>query len=78
MIAAPPPVTSSETFIRQNNPPAVELRNVTKAYPGPVVALDRVSLRVSRAQALAIIGASGSGKSTLLHLMGTLDAPTAG
>lgn len=78
MIAAPPPVTGNEAFTRRGDPPAVELRNVTKAYPGPVVALDQVSLRISRGQALAIIGASGSGKSTLLHLMGTLDAPTAG
>ena len=27
---------------------------------------------------MAIVGASGSGKSTLLHLLGGLDAPTAG
>ena len=30
------------------------------------------------ASAVAIVGASGSGKSTLLHLLGGLDAPTAG
>ena len=78
MMATPSPVTGSEAFARRDSPPAVELRNVTKAYPGPVVALDHVSLRVSRGQALAIIGASGSGKSTMLNLMGTLDAPTAG
>jgi putative ABC transport system ATP-binding protein len=60
------------------NSPAVELRDVTKTYPGPVVALDHVSFQVRQGQALAIVGASGSGKSTLLHLMGTLDAPTAG
>jgi lipoprotein-releasing system ATP-binding protein len=29
-------------------------------------------------ETLAIVGASGSGKSTLLHLLGGLDAPTAG
>ena len=43
MIAAPPPVTGNETFTRRDSPFALELRDVTKAYPGPVVALDHVS-----------------------------------
>ncbi|MDX1964103.1 MAG: ABC transporter ATP-binding protein [Pirellulales bacterium] len=37
-----------------------------------------VDLELRAGEFLSIIGQSGSGKSTLLHLLGTLDAPTAG
>ncbi|GGT96633.1 MULTISPECIES: ABC transporter ATP-binding protein [Actinomadura] len=58
--------------------PVVELREVTKTYPGGVTALDTVSLTVEERELLAIVGPSGSGKSTMLHLLGTLDRPSAG
>ena len=66
-------------------PPAdivVEARNLTRTLvqPGmlPQTILSNVSLRVPRAQFVALTGTSGSGKSTLLYLLGALDRPTEG
>ncbi|MEU5399331.1 ABC transporter ATP-binding protein [Streptomyces sp. NPDC005963] len=56
----------------------ISLRDVSKVYPGPVVALNGVSVDISRGELLAIVGPSGSGKSTMLHVLGTLDRPSTG
>ncbi|NUR48483.1 MAG: ABC transporter ATP-binding protein [Hamadaea sp.] len=58
--------------------PAVELRNVSRVYPGGVTALHDVDLTIERGELVGIVGRSGSGKSTLLNLLGTLDRPTTG
>jgi putative ABC transport system ATP-binding protein len=58
----------------------IELEQVRKRYPGepPVDALRGVDLAVHSGELLGLIGPSGSGKSTLLHVMGTLEAVSAG
>lgn len=57
--------------------PAVELRNVSKAF-GDLRVLDDLSLAVPAGRAVCILGRSGTGKSvTLKHIVGLL-APDAG
>jgi len=46
--------------------------------PAPVHVLLGVDFEVRASERVAIMGRSGSGKSTLLHLLGGLDAPSAG
>ena len=57
---------------------AVEVRGVTRVFPGQVDALAGVDLTVADGETVAITGPSGCGKSTLLHLLAAIDSPSSG
>ncbi len=60
--------------------PLVELRDVTRSFPGPpeVQALKGANLRVGAGDYISLTGPSGSGKSTMLNILGLLDRPSVG
>ena len=51
----------------------IEAQEITKTFPGGVVALDRFSLAVRRGEVVVVIGPSGSGKSTFLRCLNGLE-----
>ena len=78
MVAPPEPALASPpSRSAEAAPAAVEVLALSRRF-GPVLALDRVSLRVARGEYFALLGPSGCGKTTLLRLLAGLDAPDAG
>ncbi len=60
---------------------AIQVSDVVKTYPlgaGEVVAVDHLSLDITRGEFVAIVGRSGSGKTTLLNMLAGIDRPTSG
>jgi osmoprotectant transport system ATP-binding protein len=58
--------------------PAVELRQVTKVFPGGVQAVDHLTLEIPAGQVIALLGPSGCGKTTTLRLINRLEEATSG
>jgi lipoprotein-releasing system ATP-binding protein len=59
----------------------VEIRGLRKSFQHGKSSIDvlrGIDVDVDRGEMVSIVGASGVGKSTFLHVLGTLDAPTAG
>jgi ABC-type lipoprotein export system ATPase subunit len=56
----------------------VAVDDVHRVHPGPVVAVDGVSLTLEPGEFVVLTGPSGSGKTSLLSLIGALDRPSSG
>jgi putative ABC transport system ATP-binding protein len=56
----------------------LELREVSKEYPGGRRVLNGLSYTLASGEYVAVMGESGVGKSTLLNLIAGLDAPDSG
>lgn len=54
---------------RKGGAPIIEMRDVSKVYPGGHLALDRVSLAINRGDFVFLVGPTGCGKSTLIKLL---------
>jgi lipoprotein-releasing system ATP-binding protein len=62
-------------------PPIIQITYLEKTYitaRGALTLFSGLNLKVQPGEMVAIVGQSGAGKSTLLHILGALDAPTAG
>ena len=57
--------------------PAIELRGITKRFPG-VVANDDITLDVFAGEIHVLLGENGAGKSTLIGILAGLQQPDAG
>ncbi len=56
----------------------IQLNNVTKKYPGDVIAVDNVSLEIEKGETIVFVGTSGCGKTTTLKLINRLIDLTSG
>ena len=57
---------------------AVEVRGISKIYPGGVRALDQISVDFPRGELTSLLGPSGCGKTTLLKIIAGLLPATSG
>lgn len=56
----------------------LEARNITKVYPGGVVANHNVNLEIQKGEIHALVGENGAGKSTLMKMLFGMLKPTEG
>src|SRR6476619_6794910 len=58
--------------------PAVQVRGLTKTFPGGVEAVRAIDFQVAAGQVFGLLGPNGAGKSTTIGMLTTTVAPTSG
>lgn len=61
-----------------NTETILEIKNLTKVYPGGVVANHDVNISINKGEIHALIGENGAGKSTLMKMLFGMTLPTSG
>ncbi len=56
----------------------IQIRNVTKTYPGNVTAVNGLSLSVREGEFVTFLGPSGCGKTTIIRMIAGFETPTSG
>ncbi|MGA1479247.1 MAG: ABC transporter ATP-binding protein [Candidatus Actinomarina sp.] len=64
-------------MIKSQKEIAIELKSITKTYPG-VVANDNVDFKVFKGEIHALVGENGAGKSTLVKILYGIEQPDSG
>jgi ABC-2 type transport system ATP-binding protein len=57
---------------------AIKVQDLTKVYPGNIVAVDHASFDVKRGEIFGLLGLNGAGKSTTIKMLATIVSPTSG
>ena len=57
---------------------ALKIENLSKIYPGDLVALNNISLEVKKGDFYALLGPNGAGKSTTIGIISSLVTKTSG
>src|ERR1039458_7759061 len=84
----PAPASQTARILRESelradikSSPLIQVSDLQKSYKtarGELTLFRDLNLHVQAGEMVAIVGQSGAGKSTLLHILGALDAPSAG
>jgi spermidine/putrescine transport system ATP-binding protein len=74
-----PPQEESASAQERDSTPVVEMKGISKTYPGgTVAAVDGMDLAIQEGEFFSILGSSGSGKTTTLRMIAGFEQPTRG